>query len=205
LWSPDGGRIAVNSPQRIALSSFPEWLPESTWQINDYTTSLIAWSPNGEFLAVGGYIAGQRAEALFIVPTGATPTTYTDDQLGLAFDMPAGWVIDSAPGAVGHVMAPTEDRFDIVFTYSIIGEGDLDFALDEVKRGAFGPFVRAVEPVYLGEFDALRLELVPGEERPPVVWLMATPSGTSIGILSRHDLIQVEPVLATLRAIPTTE
>jgi hypothetical protein len=132
---------------------------------------------------------------------------YTDAVLGMALDIPAEWEVYGFQGAEAHVIAlDTTGTPQGVLTFSVVGTFDtLDSTLAEVRRGAWGPHIRNVKPVHLGEFEALRLELAPGEERPPVVWLMVTPSGVAVGFIPESDLVLVEPVLATLRAVPVRE
>jgi len=128
-------------------------------------------------------------------------TTYTDAGLGIAFDFPSGWEVDGHQGAEGHLISQDETGTrQSLLDFAAVTEGDLDTALGEVKRGAWGPYIRDVQPMRLGEFDSLRLDFDPGEDRPPVVWLVVTPSGHAVAFIPRSDLAQA--VLATLRAMP---
>ncbi len=139
------------------------------------------------------------------MPTSGT-RTYTDAVLGIALDIPAKWEVYGFQGAEAHIVAlDTIGTAQGVLTFSVIGPDTLDSTLEEVKRGAWGPHIRAVESVHLGEFEALRLELTPGEERPPVVWLLVTPSGLGMGFTPDNDLALAEPMLATLKAVPVLE
>lgn len=48
----------------------------------------------------------------------------------------------------------------------------LDLAQKEVKRGSWGPHIRNIQRVYLGEFEALRHKQAPKKGRPPTVWIV---------------------------------
>ena len=72
--------------------------------------------------------------------------------------------------------------------------------LEEVKRGAWGPHISRVELVQLGQFDALRVELAPGEEHPLQIWLMVTPGGQAVGFIPKSDLAAALALMGTLRA-----
>jgi hypothetical protein len=144
-------------------------------------------------------------------PTEETPPsakrTYADNVLGIAFDIQADWEVVGFQGAEGHVVAlDATGTSQAVLTFSVVGPFDtLDSTLGEVRRGAWGLFIRNVEPVRLGELEALRLELAPGEDRPPLVWLVVTPSGLAVGFIPEGDPALAESVLATLRAVPVQE
>ena len=128
-------------------------------------------------------------------------TTYTDTELGIAFDFPAGWEMYGGQGGDGHLISQDETGTrQSLLDFAVVIEGDLDTALDGVKRGAWGTYIRDVQPVRLGEFDSLRLEFDSGEDRPPVVWLVVSPSGRAVAFIPRSDLAGA--VLATLRAVP---
>ncbi len=140
------------------------------------------------------------------LPTVVSTAAYTDHVFGLAFDIPAAWEVDGFQGAAGQVFALTaEGASQNVLTFSLVTEGDLDAALNEVQRGAWGPYIRQVQPIQLGELEALRLELSTGEGRPPLVWLVATPAGRALSFIPGGSPAPVEPVLATLRAVPVRE
>lgn len=144
-------------------------------------------------------------------PTEETPPSanraYADNVLGIAFDIQADWEVVGFQGAEGHVVAlDATGTSQAVLTFSVVGPfGTLDSTLGEVRRGAWGPFIRNVEPVRLGELEALRLELAPGEDRPPLVWLVVTPSGLAVGFIPHGDPALAESVLATLRGVPVQE
>jgi hypothetical protein len=144
-------------------------------------------------------------------PTEKTPPpanqSYSDNVLGIAFDIQSDWAVVGSQGAEGHVIAlDATGTSQAVLTFSVVGPFDtLDSTLGEVRRGAWGPFIRNVESVRLGELEALRLELAPGEERPPLVWLVVTPSDLAVGFIPRGDPTLAESVLATLRAVPLQE
>ncbi len=209
-WSSDWANLAIESPAGISIFSIPDGAPLGSWGNKDYHLFPLSWSPNSEFLVAHGTLHASQGEALFVLPAGNGPsrqasnptTTYTDHVLGFAFDMPKMWEVDSYQGAAGHIFASKDKAAEgSILTFSVVGEGDLDFALSEVKRGAWGPYIRQVQPVRLGEFQALRLELTPADDRPSVVWLLVTPSGHAVGFFPGIDLTLVEPVLSTLRAV----
>ena len=136
------------------------------------------------------------------------PTTpFTDTVLGIALDTPAGWEVDGHQGAEAHFLVRDETGMPQgVLTFSVLSsEGTLESALDEVKQGAWGPYIRDVQRVRLGEFQAMRLELEPGEDWPPVIWLVVPPSGRAVGFTPDNDPALAEAVLSTLRAVPVQE
>ncbi len=202
IWAPHGRALAFQPAEGgLALMS----QDGNEWPI--ITGKVVNWVGWG-----GGNLALLLDEEIWLVrgsvqmPTSGT-RTYTDNVLGIAFDAPAAWEVYGFQGAEAHVVAL--DTIGIpqgVLTFSVVGGFDtLDSTLEEVRRGAWGPHIREVQPVRLGEFEALRLELAPGEERPPVVWLVVTPSGVAVGFTPDNDPALVESVLATLRAVPVLE
>jgi len=153
------------------------------------TGKVVNWVDWG-----GGHLALLLDEEIWLVrgsvrePTSGT-RPYADNVLGSALDLPAEWEVYGFQGAEAHIVAL--DTIGIpqgVLTFPVIGPDTLDSTLEEVKRGAWGPHIREVQPVRLGEFEALRLELTPGEERPPLVWLLVTPSGLAVGFTPDNDL-----------------
>lgn len=138
----------------------------------------------------------------FTVPE---PTTlFSDPVLGIAFDIPATWQVDGHPGAEAQFTVKDETGITQgVLTLAVLSDESttLDLALDEARRGAWGPFIRDVQPTTLGEFPALRVEMTPEGDRPPVVWLIVSPSGRAVGFIPRGDPALVEAALVTLRAI----
>lgn len=132
---------------------------------------------------------------------------FTDTVLGIAFYTPAGWEVDGHQGAEAHFIVQDEaGTRQGVLTFSVLSSGGtLESALDEVKQGAWGPHIRDVQRVRLGEFQAMRLELEPGEDRPPVIWLVVTPSGRAVGFIPQGDPTLAEAVLYTLWAVPVQE
>lgn len=66
-WSPDGTKLAISSSGSIRLFSIPDGLQLGIWDTGRYSTFAGPWSPNGEFLAVQGYLPDNQGEALFIV------------------------------------------------------------------------------------------------------------------------------------------
>lgn len=131
---------------------------------------------------------------------------FSDPVLGIAFDIPSTWRVDSHPGAGAQFTLQTDGVTQGILTLSVLSEESttLERALDEVRRGAWGPFIRTVQSTTLGEFPALRVEMMPEGDRPSVVWLIVSPSGRAVSLIPRADPALVEAVLATLRAVPTS-
>jgi hypothetical protein len=134
--------------------------------------------------------------------------TYTDPALGLAFDIPLWWKTRASPGTMaGFVQQNSNGVQRTVLALSVLNpeSNSLDSALAEVTRGAWGPHIVSVEPVPLGTFEALRVHLHPGADRPPVAWLLVAPSGRALSIISGVDPASIEPliqpVLDTLHAV----
>lgn len=214
VWSPDWTQVAVGLRvglrEGVSLLSAPDGTGLGAWTAQDYTLFPLSWSPGGEFLAVSGSRTAGQGGALFIIrsprPTSGTGSTYTDHVLGLAFDVPAGWQVEGNQGAEGHVFALAgADAGPPVLTFSVVTEGDLETALAEIERGGWGPFIQDVRSERLGGFEALRLELAPGEDRPPVVWLLVAPSGQAVGFIPRSEIALAESLLASLRPVPPRE
>ncbi len=133
-------------------------------------------------------------------------TTFTDAALGIAFDIPAEWMVDSQQDTAAHftLQDTMTSAIQGMFTFSVLSPESttLNLALDEVLRGAWGPYVRNVRSVHLGEFEVMRLELMPGEERPPAVWLSVSPSGRAVGFIPyAAEPALVEAALDTLRTV----
>jgi hypothetical protein len=69
-WAPQGGAIVVRGPQenRMSLVSFPQGELLQSWITLDYLyDSLATWSPEGEHLAVLGYLSGVQESGVFIL------------------------------------------------------------------------------------------------------------------------------------------
>lgn len=131
---------------------------------------------------------------------------FTDPELGLSMRLPPSWQMDASPGAVTHFyeQEPTGAREagrEAVMTLSVLAtdSSTLELALEEVRTGAWGPYLLDVVMVQLGEFEALRLEMSPGQDRPQTSWLLVAPSGRAVGITPAVDPSRVEAVLATLQ------
>jgi hypothetical protein len=130
-----------------------------------------------------------------------THVLFTDPDLGLSFYIPLWWDKDVIPGAATHFYSldQSDTRQDALTMSAFSPESTtLDLALIEAEKGAWGSYFREVQTVQLGEFEALRLTLSPGGDRPPVIWLLVAPSGRAVGFIPRGDLTQVEAVLNTL-------
>lgn len=202
VWARHG-RVLAFQPAEGGLALMSQ--AGDVWPI--LTGKVVNWVDWG-----GGNLALLLDEEIWLVrgsvrePTSGT-RTYTDAVLGIAFDISAKWEVYGFQGAEAHIVAlDTIGTPQGVLTFSVVGAFDtLDSTLEEVKRGAWGPHIGEVQPVRLGEFEALRLELTPGEERPPVVWLVVTPSGLAMGLTPENDLVLAESMLATLRAVPVRE
>jgi len=133
---------------------------------------------------------------------------YTDAVLGIAFDVPANWEVESVPGAAAHFTVRDERGvLKTMLTVSVLNSESrtLDRALSEVEQGAWGRYLRAAEPVRLGAFEALRLTLMPDKQRPATVWLIISPSGRGVAFALWEDETAVEAVLQTLRYFPNTQ
>lgn len=159
-------------------------------------------------------IAGEASDAASILNQIANPNTvdtatpaqetlsYVDRELAIAFEVPADWTIDSQPGAAGGVYAP-EEQASLRFSVLSQESKTLELALEEVRQGAFGRYITEVEPVKLGQFDGLRINLAPNdvEGGASVTWVMMTPVGKAIGFIPQGDLTLIESILSTIRGI----
>jgi len=202
VWARHGGALAFQ-PAGGGLALMDE--DGDVWPI--LTGKVVNWVDWG-----GGHLALLLDEEIWLVrgsvrePTSGT-RPYTDAVLGIALDISAKWEVYGFQGAEAHIVAlDTIGRPQGVLTFSVFGAFDtLDSTLEEVRRGAWGPHIGEVQPVRLGEFEALRLELTPGEDRPPVAWLVVTPSGIAVAFTPDNDLALAESMLATLRVVPVRE
>jgi hypothetical protein len=197
IWSVSGRVLASQLPEggMVLMGHDGQTCP----LLRDGMVRWIGWG--------GDQLAMLVDEELWLVrawpqlPQGAR-RTYVDYVWGIAFDHPATWEVDGFQGAAALVLAPdAEGAARGVLAVSLVGAFDtLDLTLAEVKRGAWGPHISRVEPVQLGQFDALRVELAPGEERPLQVWLMVTPGGQAVGFIPKSDLAAAQALMGTLRA-----
>jgi hypothetical protein len=137
--------------------------------------------------------------------------SFSDPALGLSLDIPLWWETRSSPGAVTRfVQMDATGAERSVLTLSTLNPSSttLELALEEVSQGAWGPHIHDVQSVTLGAFAGLRLELSPGDDRPPLVWLVVAPCGRAVGIIPQVDPAWIEPVievvLDTLQPIPVT-
>ncbi|MBI2875971.1 MAG: hypothetical protein HYY20_03745 [Candidatus Tectomicrobia bacterium] len=124
--------------------------------------------------------------------------------VGIAFDIPVEWEVISFQSTEVHFRVRDETSVcQDSLRLSILGpeSNTLSLALGEVKRGAWGPRIRNVQPVRLGKLEALRLELTPEEDCPLVIWLVISPSDRVAGFIPYGDPARVEGVLATLRGV----
>jgi uncharacterized repeat protein (TIGR01451 family) len=199
-WSPDSKALALQEAEgSLAIRS----QDGNAWPI--LKDRMVRWASWG-----GGILALLVDEALWLVrgldqAPDVGLRTYVDDAWGIALDIPADWEVDHSQGAALHVLAlDTAGTSQSVLTVSLVGAYDtLDATLSEVKRGAWGPHIQSVQPVQLGQFEALDVTLAAGDDRPSQVWLMVAPSGgAAVGIIPRADTALVEGVLNTLRAVP---
>jgi hypothetical protein len=68
VWSPEGMEIAVGLPGgAISVFSLPDGVQLGSWATGQYEALPIAWSPDGNLLAVQGYVSGEWQQALFLV------------------------------------------------------------------------------------------------------------------------------------------
>jgi hypothetical protein len=125
---------------------------------------------------------------------------YTDAVLGISLDVPSSWQVDAMPGAATHFYQEQSGAGRTVLTFSVLNpeSNTLEAALEEVKNGAWGSYIQGVQREQLGVFEALRLELMPGSDRPPVIWLMVTPSARAVGFIPGIAPSQIKAVLDTL-------
>lgn len=141
----------------------------------------------------------------------ARPATrlFTDASLGIAFTLPAEWEISDArrgSDASFHFRDRTGARHDVLrFTIVSSDNATLAQVMDGVRGGAWGPHIISTQPMRLGELDTVRINLAPGDDRPPVVWFVACPSGLVIDFTPLGDPALAESVLTTLRAMPVRE
>jgi uncharacterized repeat protein (TIGR01451 family) len=199
-WSPDSTALALQEAEgSLAMTSEDG----NAWPI--LKDRVVRWAGWG-----GGILALLVDEALWLVRgSDQAPDvglrTYVDNAWGIAFDIPADWEVDHSQGAALHVLALDEvGTSQSVLTVSLVGAFDTsDATLSEVQRGAWGPHIQSVQPVQLGQLEALDVTLAAGDDRPSQVWLMLAPSGgAAIGIIPGADTALVEAVLNTLRAVP---
>lgn len=125
--------------------------------------------------------------------------------MGIAFDIPVEWVMSGFLCTEAHFRVRDElGTYRGILSLLVLNPGSntLGLALDEVRRGAWGARIRNVEPVRLGELEALRMGLTPGEGDPVVAWLVISPSGRAVGFIPHSDPALVEGVLTTLRTVP---
>jgi hypothetical protein len=169
-----------------------------TWQLlRDMMVRWVGWGDAHLAVLVGDEL--WLAQAWPQLPQVAV-RTYVDKVWGIAFDYPADWEVDGFQGAAALLLAPDTNTRRPVLGISLVGAFEsLDLALAEVRRGSWGPHIARVELCQLGQLEALRVELAPGEDRPLQVWLIVTPGGQAVGLIPRSDLPAMQSVLATLR------
>jgi hypothetical protein len=134
--------------------------------------------------------------------------SFNDPALGLALDIPLWWDTDTTPGALTRFYQQdhTGARRNIL-TLSVLRpeSNTLESALEEVQQGVWGPHLLEVQPIQLGVFEALRLDLSSRADQPPVVWLAVAPSGRAVVFTPGGDPAWIEPmigvVLGTLRPV----
>ncbi len=67
LWSANWKRVAFGFPGHIVVYTFPEGVRIGSWMTDAYGTVPRAWSPDGNLLAVEGYIPAEQQQALFVI------------------------------------------------------------------------------------------------------------------------------------------
>jgi hypothetical protein len=67
-WSPSWREVALGDVGRISVLTFPEGVEKGAWATGDYSAIPRAWSPDGNFLAIEGYVSDVRQQAVFVVP-----------------------------------------------------------------------------------------------------------------------------------------
>jgi hypothetical protein len=171
----------------------------------------------------------QRQRATHIVarekathtPYGSVPTptsvldaghlSFGDPVLGVALEIPPWWQTHSTPGEITRFLQQDHTRSNrVVLTITAFDSATdtIELALDSLKRGTLGPYIRQVQPDTVGTFSALRLDLTLGPGRPPVVWILMAPSGRVVSIVPDVDPDWIEPVievvLDTMHAVQVT-
>ncbi|MCX7682240.1 MAG: hypothetical protein N2508_09820 [Anaerolineae bacterium] len=191
---PSTDQPAEMNRQAALIFAYPQPVPIG----DDLYHFLVLWADKDHLQKIAQTVR-------FFVPE---PTTlFSDPVLGLAFDIPTTWQVDSRPGAEAQFTVQAEGVARGVLTLSVLSAESttLELALGEVRRGAWGPFIRDVQSITLGEFPALRVEMTPEGDRPSVVWLVVSPSGRAVGFIPRGDPALAEAALITLRAMPVVE
>lgn len=188
---PSDDQPANMSGQAAMIFAYPQPV-----QINeDLYHFLVLWADKDHLQEIAQTVRFIAPEPLVL---------FSDPVLGITLDIPSTWQVDSHPGAEAQFTLQTDGVTQGILTLSVLSEESttLELALDEVRRGAWGPFIRTVRSTTLGEFPALRVEMTPEGDRPSVVWLIVSPSGRAVGFIPRGDAAIAEAVLATLRAAP---
>jgi hypothetical protein len=68
VWASEGKKIAVGLPGgAISVFSLPDGVQLGSWTTGEYEALPIAWSPDGNLLAVEGYVSGEWQQGLFLV------------------------------------------------------------------------------------------------------------------------------------------
>jgi hypothetical protein len=132
--------------------------------------------------------------------------SFTDPALGLSLDIPLWWEMRTTPGEIIQFFQQDHTgTLQSILTISALNpeSNTLKSALEEIEQGDWGPYIRDVQPVTLGAFEAMHLVLSPGANRPPVAWLVVAPSGRAVSIIPKGNPDWIEPmitvVLDTLR------
>ena len=128
--------------------------------------------------------AGPRPTPTSVLDGGRL--SFNDAALGLALDLPLWWETDTTPGAITRFYQQdhTGARRNVL-TLSVLNpeSNTLESALEEVQQGAWGLYILEVQPIQLGAFGALRLDLSSRTDQPPVVWLVVAPSGRAVVLI----------------------
>jgi hypothetical protein len=130
-------------------------------------------------------------------------------KLGIAFNIPDEWEMGEARLG-SDAFFTVQDAAGIrqsALRFTIVEADPITLTrfIESVRSGAWGPYIRSVQPMRMGELDALRLELTPGDDRPPLVWFVACPSGLVVSFSPGSDPTLAESALRTLRAVPVKD
>lgn len=205
---------ATPTPAQFVPISSPTATPLPPVEVPTSPTVLAVATEAASIASILKETLNKTATAMASESQEVTPTpaeevemqTYVDRELSLAFDVPFNWKVDGTPGAFGEVHAPSETaEGQAILHYSVLKpeSNTLELAVEEIKSGAFGPYLTTTEPTFLGPFEGLLVTLAPNEIEggPSQLWLMMAPPGQAVVFTPKSDPALAEPILATLRGI----